>query len=132
MKSKHFLGFLPLALCVSFAYNSASGQVVEKVKDDAEKTKDVTVETAKKVGVVVTNGVDKAAAVTTDGTNKTVKLAQKFGNNAVVVTEDVMGHPAEEGRFLTTMTWNGARWVTKRVWFPKKKDAADAAQSEKP
>ncbi len=127
MKMKHFSAFLPLIACVLFAYGTASGQVVEKVKDTAEKAKDATVETAKKTGVVITNGLDKAAAVTTDGTKKTVAATKTFGNNALVVTEDVAVTSGEKimegGRFLTVTTWDGAKWVSKQVWFAAKKGA---------
>ena len=73
--------FVILLACVFLSYGSAQAQIVDKVKDAADKTKevtkdvadktkDVTVDTAKKTGVVVTDGLEKAG----DKTEKAAKI----------------------------------------------------------
>lgn len=119
---------------VLFSYGSASAQIVQKVKDVADKTKEVTKgvskdvagetkEGTKKVGVVVTDGLEKSA----DGTEKAAKVGasktKKFGNTAVNVTENVAGDAYEGGKYYTVKTWDGTKWVSKRVWFATKKTA---------
>ena len=112
-------------IAVLLSYGSASAQIVEKTKevtkDVAEKTKDVTVGAATKTKVIVTDGLAKTA----DGTEKAAKVGpsktQKFGNNAVNVTENVVGQTYEGGKYFTVTTWDGAKWVSKRVWHPNKK-----------
>ena len=48
MKTKSLLSLFGMMLFVSFSYNAAHGQIVDAVKDAAEKTKDVTVDAAQK------------------------------------------------------------------------------------
>lgn len=133
--------FLFAALVVCFSYSTASAQIVDAVKDAASKTKevtkdvagktkdaagktkDVTVDASKKTVVVVTDGLDTAG----DKTGKAVKVGasktQKFGNTAVNVTENVAGDVYEGGKYYTVKTWDGTKWVSKRVWYATKKSA---------
>lgn len=109
---------------VLLSYDSASGQVVDKIKDAAGKTKDVTVKAAKKTEVVVTDALETAADKTKDATVKTAKVAgsesKKFGNHAVNVTENVAGQAYEGGKWFVVTTWDGTKWVSKRVWYANK------------
>lgn len=124
--------FLFAACCVCLSYSAASGQVIDAVKDAAsktkeltkdvaDKTKDVTVDSAKKVKVVVTDGLATAG----DKTEKAAKVgaseSKKFGGNVVNVTENVSGQAYEGGKYYTVKTWDGTKWVSKRVWYPIKK-----------
>src|SRR5688572_15811269 len=125
MKYKGFLGVAVFALAVLFAYGPANAQVPEKVKDAAGKTKDVTVDAAKKSRVVVTDGLEKAADATGDAASATAKAAKSttktFGRHTVNVTENVAGEVKEGGRWLMVTTWDGTKWVSKRTWFAAKK-----------
>lgn len=119
------VGVLFVAVFVCLSYTSASAQVVDKIKDAAGKTKDVTVDTAKKTGVVVTDGLDKAADKTKEGTKKGASATKKFGSHAVTTTENVAGETYERGKeagkYATVKTWDGTKWVSKRVWYASKK-----------
>ncbi len=133
---KGLISFAAFLALVSFSYVGAQAQVVGAVKDAAGKTKDVTVDAAKKTKVVVTDGLEtaadktkSAADATGDATAKGAKVAasksKSFGNRTVSVTENIAGNAYEGGKFYTVTTWDGTKWVSKRVWFKTKK-AADA------
>ena len=120
---------------VFFAYGQANGQVVEKIKDAAGKTKDVTVGAAKKTKVVVTDGLEKAADKTEDAASATAKAAKStsktIGHHTINVTENVAGTAYEGGKWFTVTTWDGTKWVSKRTWMATKKVAGatkDAVQ----
>jgi hypothetical protein len=121
MKLRKFAFFASIFAIVLFGYSSASAQIVDAVKDAADKTKEVT----KKTAVVVTDGVKDAAGKTKDATVKGTKTAAKktteFGSHSVEVTENVAEKSYEGGRFATVKTWDGSKWVAKRVWFASKK-----------
>ena len=153
-------GSLLTLLFVFVSYNTASSQVVDKVKDAAkkttevtkdvaDKTKDATVDAAKKTGGVTKDVADKTGDVVVDGTGKAAgatkdaakvgaSKTKKFGNSAVNVTENVAGEAYEGGKYFTVTTWDGAKWVSKRVWYNTKKaadvtrDAVTGKSSEKP
>jgi hypothetical protein len=120
---------------ILFSYGSASGQIVNAVKDAADrtkdaavKTKDVTVDVAKKTTVVVTDGlttaVDKTKDVSIDAARKTKTTSRKIGEYTVDVTENVAEQAVEGGRWLTVTTWDGTKWVSKKVRFAAKKTAS--------
>lgn len=127
MRLKGFVSCLVFFTAVFFSYNAVSAQIVEKVKDAAGKTKDVTVETTKKTTVVVTDALEKTGEKAMDVTGDTAKAtgskAKKFGRHTVNVTENIAGHSYEGGRWFTVTTWDGTKWVSKRTWFATKKAA---------
>jgi hypothetical protein len=119
MKLHKFLRLLSISSFVFIAYTSVSAQDPPVVKETADA--------AKKVKVVVTDGLEKAAVKTKDAamvvTEKAKAVTKSFGNNTVVVTENVSGEatsPVEGGRYYTVTTWDGSRWVSKQVLFPPK------------
>ena len=135
MKYKGFATVLVLALVVLFGYGQANAQVPEVVKDAAGKTKDVTVDTAKKTKVIVTAGLEKAADKTGDAASATAKGAKSttktIGNHAVTITDNVVGEVKKDGKWFTVTTWDGTKWVSKRTWIETKKAASatkDAVQ----
>lgn len=127
MKYKGFLSVLVLSLAVLFAYGQGNAQVPEAVKGAAGKTKDVTVDTAKKTKVIVTDGLAKAADKTGDAASATANAAKStsktIGHHTVTVTENVVAETREDGKWLMVTTWDGTKWVSKRTWFATKKVA---------
>jgi hypothetical protein len=117
------MGSLFAAAVVFFAYGTGSAQIVEKVKDAADATKDATVGAAKKTKVVVTDGLEKAADKTGDVAKSGAKKTKNFGSNAVTTTENVTGEVRENGKYYSVKTWDGTKWVSKRVWHASKKGA---------
>src|SRR5215204_5660991 len=91
-----------LFVIATFSYSAAHAQVVNTVKDAADKTKEVTVKAAK----------------TTTSAGKTA------GGYTVKVVDNVKGQTYEGGRWLVVTTWNGTKWVSKRTWFETKKAAS--------
>jgi hypothetical protein len=135
MKSKGFTSLVVFFAFVLFAYVGADAQVPEKVKDAAGKTKDVTVEAAKKTKVIVTDGLEKAADKTGDAASATAKAAKSttktIGSHSVTVTENVAAEVKKDGQWLMVTTWDGTKWVSKRTWMETKKVAGatkDAVQ----
>ncbi len=93
--------------------------------DAAKKTADVTVDTARKTKVIVTDNTMKAADATADAAVATGKAVgsktKSFGKHAVTVTDNVQGEePKEGGKYYTVTSWDGSKWVSKRVWYPSK------------
>ena len=131
-------GSLTALLFVLLSYASASAQIVDKAKDIADKTKDVTVDAAKKTGDAVSDGAEKVADKSVEGAKVGASKTKKFGNTAVRVTENVAGQPYEGGKYFMVTTWDGTKWVSKRVWYNTKKgadvtrDAVTGKSSEKP
>lgn len=117
---------------VLFLYGSAEAQVVEAIKDAASKTKEVTVDAAKKTSAVVTDGVetaaDKTKDVTVDTAKKAASASKKVGNYTVETTEGVVGKAYERGKYVTETTWDGTKWISKRVWYTSKKAATATKQ----
>ena len=110
-----------VAAFVLFSYTALNAQVVDKAKDAAVKAKDITVDTTKKMGVVVTDNLDKAADKTAEATKTAASSTKSFGNHAVNVTENVVGQSYEGGKWAVVTTWDGTKWVSKRTWFATKK-----------
>ena len=125
MKYKGFLSVLALSLVVLFAYGQGNAQVPDAVKDAAGKTKDVTVDTAKKTRVVVTDGLKTAADKTGDAASATAGAAKStsktIGHHTVTVTDNVVGEVKKDGKWFTVTTWDGTKWVSKRTWIETKK-----------
>jgi hypothetical protein len=138
MTSKGFFSLVAFFAAVLFAYGQSNAQVVDKIKDAAGKTKDVTVEAADKTKnatekaahktkVIVTDGLEKAADKTGDAaaaTGSAVKSTSKtIGRHAITVTDNVAGAAYEGGKWFTVTTWDGTKWVSKRTWYATKKVA---------
>jgi hypothetical protein len=121
MRTKGFLGVMAFFAVVLFSYGSANAQDTEPVKDTASKAKDVTVGTATKTKVFVTDNLQTAADKTKDAAKVAAKTTKTFGNNAVHVTENVVGQTYEGGKWFMVSTWDGTKWVAKRTWYPNKK-----------
>jgi cytochrome c biogenesis protein ResB len=121
MKANLLTAFFVLVGTVLFSYGTANAQVVDAAKDAASKTKDVTVKTAKKTSVVVTDALDKAADKTAEAAKVGASKTKSFGTHTVNVTDNVAGQAYEGGRWFMVTTWDGAKWVSKRTWFPDKK-----------
>jgi hypothetical protein len=117
----NFVGGLVLAL---FSYSAANAQVVDTVKKAAEKTKDVTVDAAKKTAGVTGNVADKTKDATVDAAKTTGTGAKNIVTYTVKLVNNVKGDPYEGGRWLVVKTWDGTKWVSKRAWFETKKAAA--------
>jgi hypothetical protein len=115
------VGSLFTVAVVFFAYGTGSAQIVEKIKDAAETTKDVTVSAAKKTKVVVTDGLEKAGDETEEAATSGAKKTKTFGSHAVSTTENIAGQAYEGGKYYTVKTWDGTKWVSKRVWYATKK-----------
>jgi hypothetical protein len=119
---------IALVFVVIGSASHTNAQVVDKTKDAAEKAAKVTTDTAKKTSVVVTDTLGDAASKTKSATESAVKTtttkAQTFGKNSVNVTESVAGQTYEGGKYLTVTSWDGAKWVSKQVWYPNSKTSA--------
>jgi len=119
MRLNKFLRLLSIFSFVFIAYTSASAQDTPVVNE----TKDA----AKKVRVVVTDGLEKAVVKTKDAAlvvgEKGKAATKSFGTNTLVVTENISSEAnstVEGGRYYTVTTWDGTRWVSKRVLYPPK------------
>lgn len=106
------------ALFVFFAYGAAAAQEKETANDTSN-------DAPKKVKVVVTDNLQTAADKTKDTASAvadtTKKTAKSFGNKTVEVTEGVVGEGIKQGRYYTVKTWDGAKWVSKQVFYETKK-----------
>ncbi|MDQ3179309.1 MAG: hypothetical protein M3Q33_02195 [Acidobacteriota bacterium] len=141
MKLKEFKCFGLLLAIVLFSYGAANSQVVDAVKDAAKKTKDVTVDAAKKTAEVTTDIADKTKDVTVNAAKKTADVAgdvkdaavdgakaagsgtKKVGGYVIEKTGDIAEKSAETGKYFVVTTWDGTKWVSKKVWFATKKAA---------
>src|SRR4030095_6349947 len=135
MKSKGFMSVVVFFAAVFFAYGQANGQVIKEVRDAAGKTKDVTVDAAKKTKVIVTDGLVTAADKTGDAASATAKATKSttktIGHNTITVTHNVAAEVKKDGKWFTVTTWDGTKWVSKRTWIETKKVAGatkDAVQ----
>ena len=135
---KRVINFFAVAGFVFVGFVAADAQVVDAVKDAASKTKDVaedakdvTVKTTKKTTVVVTDGVTGAADATADaavlgakatasGAKKAASETKSFGSHTVNVSEDIADKAVEGGKYFTVTTWDGTKWVSKKVWYASK------------
>ena len=98
---KKALGIFSLAfVAVLFSVGQSQAQVVEKIKDAAEKTKDVTVDVSK----------------------KTASGVKQFGNKPLRSPKYRRSN-CREGKYYTAKTWDGTKWVSKQVWINSKKAA---------
>ncbi len=136
MNSKTFLSVAIFFAAVLFAYGETNAQVVDKIKDAAGKTKDVTVDAAKKTRVVVTDGLETAVDKTGDAasaTGKAVKSTSKtIGSHAVTITDNVAGSAYEGGKWFVVTTWDGTKWVSKRTWYATKKTGTAIKDATQP
>jgi hypothetical protein len=127
MKLRVLYNFLAVFVIALFSYSSANGQIVEKVKNAAEKTKEVTVDTTKKTVELTKDAAEKVAGKTKDATVEAAKTtgsgAKKVGGYTVKLVDNVKGQAYEGGRWLVVTTWDGTKWVSKRAWFATKKAA---------
>lgn len=123
MKLKILFNLSAIFVFALFSYNTANAQVVDAVKEAAKKTKDVTVDAAKKTAGVTKGVADKTTEVTVDGAKATGAGAKKIGGYTVELVDNVKGQSYEGGRWLVVTTWDGTKWVSKRTWFATKKAA---------
>jgi len=145
MSFKSLLKYPVVFAIAVFSYSAVNAQVVDAVKDAAgktkkvtvnaakktadvtkniaDKTKDVTVDAAKKTADVTTDAADKTRDVTVDGAKAMASSAKKIGNYTVEVTENVAGQAYEGGKWFVTTTWDGTKWVSKKVLYGTKKAA---------
>jgi len=122
MKLKGLMRLAMLFTFVLVSYGVASSQVVDATKDAAGKTKEVTVDAAKKTAEVTTDVADKTKDATVDAAKATSSGVKTFGNYTVKVTENIVTEAKKDGKWFMTTTWDGAKWVSKKVWYPNKKD----------
>lgn len=119
---------------VLFSYSTASAQSEDKTKETKsanavvapeKKVTKAVAEPVTKTTVVVTDTLTNAADKTKDAAASTTSTvatkSQTIGKTTINVTEGVKGDAYEGGRWLTTSTWDGSKWVYKRLWFPNKK-----------
>lgn len=134
MKLRVLCNFVTIFGIALFSYSAASAQVVDAVKDAADKTKEVTIDTTKKTVEITKDAADKTknatekiAGKTKDTTVNAAKTtgsgAKKIGNYTVELVDNVKEKTPEAGRWLVMTTWNGTKWVTKRTWVATKKAA---------
>ncbi|MBA2378622.1 MAG: hypothetical protein H0V76_03490, partial [Blastocatellia bacterium] len=127
MKLRNLLNSAAVLTIALLTYTAADAQVVDAVKDAAGKTKDVTVSTAKKTAVVVTDAFETAAdktpevagavkdgtvtgaRATASGAKSVASGVKTFGERSVTVTENVVGRSAETGKYYTVSTWDGTK-----------------------
>lgn len=137
MKVNALLGFLAFAAMVLFSYSTANAQNEVKTKDVVTKTADnvanpakpatkTVVEPTNKHAVVVTDNLTSTTDKTNDATTSTgssVKTkSQTIGKTTITVTDNVVGQTYEGGKWLNVTSWDGTKWVSKREWFPNKKN----------
>lgn len=115
MKVKGLLSFALLFVLVSFSYGTAEAQVVDAVKDAASKTKEVTVDAAKKTADVTgdiaegTKDVTVKAAKKTAGVTKDVAGATKDGTvKAAKKTADVTADAYDKADDVAASTYDKA------------------------
>ena len=137
------LKYFGLSLAVVlFSYVGANAQIVDTAKKIADKTRDVTVDAANKTVEVTKDVADKtknatvgvfdktadvtkdAADKTVDGTKAVLSGAKKVPGYVIETTGDLAEKTVEGGKYLLTSTWDGAKWVSKKVWYPTKNTAA--------
>lgn len=124
MKSRVLYNLLPIFAVALFSYSAARAQVVKAVKDVAGKTKEVTVDTTKKTVEMTRGATEKVAGKTVEAAKTTQVAAKTAAGYTVKLVDNVKGQTNEGGRWLTVTTWDGAKWVSKRAWFPVKKAAS--------
>lgn len=132
MKYKNLVYSLLVGGIFLFAYGSVNAQAVEAVKKAADSTKKATVKTAKVAGSATKKGAKKAK----DGTVKVSKKAASKTKEVVTKTPAVVENVADGttsvvkkgakagykgGRYLVVTSWDGTKWVSKKVWFAGKK-----------
>lgn len=117
-----------LFVAVAFSYGTANAQIVDAAKDAASKTKDV----ANKTTVVVTDGLDKTRDMTVDSARNTGSNVKKIGSYSIETTENIKVVKFEDGKWFTVTKWDGTKWVSKRTWYANKKDAVAGGEEKKP
>lgn len=105
------------------SYSAANAQVVEKVKEAADKTREVTIDTTKSTVEMTKDAADKTKSATVETVKTSSAKAKRFGSYTVELVDKVQGQTIENGRWLTVTTWDGAKWVSKRTWSATKKAA---------
>jgi hypothetical protein len=123
MKLRVLLNFAIIFAVALISYNTASAQIVEKVKKAADKTTEVTIDTTKKTVELTKDATDKTKNSIVEVGKKENPRANRFGSYTVELTDNVRGQTSESGRWLTVTTWNGMKWISKRTWIVTKKAA---------
>jgi hypothetical protein len=132
MTKKSLVRFSFLIAFALFSYSSSNAQIVDAVKKAADKTKDVTVDAAKKTAEVTKDAAEatpeiaeKTGEATKNAAKATGSGVKRVGGYTIKVTDNVVESAAaksyQSGKWLTTTTWDGTKWVSKRVWYATKK-----------
>lgn len=116
MKTRSLAVFAALSVFVLLSYSSVKAQ-----EDSTEKPKTETPKSITKTTVVVTDNLEVAKTASAPAAKQPTSTTKSFGNNSVQVTESVVGTNYEEGKWHTVTSWDGKRWVPKRVFYPNKK-----------
>ena len=72
---------------------------------------------------MTTDVADKTKDAAVDGAKAAASGAKKVGGYTVDVTENVAGQAYEGGKWFVTTTWDGTKWVSKKVMYGTKKAA---------
>ncbi|MGD9563960.1 MAG: hypothetical protein AB7F88_17755 [Pyrinomonadaceae bacterium] len=123
MRLPSFVSVAIFAVVVLFSYNTSNAQVVDAVKDAASVTKKAVVKGAKEVADTTGDVADVTGDVSKSAAKKTVKTSKKVGKYSIDVTEGVSGAAYEGGKWFVVTTWDGTKWVSKKVWYATKKGA---------
>lgn len=123
MKLRVLVSFTAIAVIVLISCSTANAQIVEKVKEAADKTREVTIDTTEKTVELTKDAADKSKSRTAEVVKKNNSGVKRFGSYSVELVDKVQGKTTESGRWLTVTTWDGAKWVSKRIWSPTKKAA---------
>ncbi len=76
----------------------------------------VTIDTVNKTVEMTSYSDDKLSEAAKPNSSE----AQNFGNYSVSISRTVSEKSLEAGKWLVTTTWDGAKWVSKKVWYPSK------------
>lgn len=116
MKTRSLAVFVALSAFVLLSYSSVKAQ-----EDSTEKAKVETPKSITRTTVVVTDNLQTTKTTPTEAAKQPTSTTKTFGNNSVQVTESVVGQSQVEGKYHTVTSWDGSRWVPKRVFYPNKK-----------
>lgn len=123
MKSRVLVNFTAFSAIALISYSAANAQIVEKVTETADKTREVTIDTTKKTVGLTGNAADKTKNATVEVAATNNSGAKRNGSYRIELVDDFKGQNSESGRWLTVTSWDGAKWVSKRTWSATKKAA---------
>lgn len=129
MKLRVLVNFAAIFVIALISYNTASAQIVEKVKETADKTREVTIDTTKKTVELTKDATGKTKSTIVEAAKTTNSGAKRFGSYTVELVDNVRGQTSQSGRWITETNWDGAKWVSKRVWSAGKKTVEKSKQA---